>query len=33
MSETDARELLIFVAMLLRFIYEFPEMVPSGNPA
>ncbi len=31
MSETDARELLIFVEMLLRFIYEFPKIVPSGN--
>jgi DNA-directed RNA polymerase subunit RPC12/RpoP len=27
MSEADARDLLIFVEMLLRFIYEFPSMV------
>ncbi len=29
MSENDARELLNFVEMLLRFIYEFPKMVPQ----
>jgi hypothetical protein len=29
MSETDARELLIFIEMLLRFIYEFPKIVAS----
>ena len=27
MSETDAKELLVFTEMLLRFIYEFPSMV------
>ena len=27
MNENDARELLIFVEMLLRFVYEFPKMV------
>ena len=31
MSETDAKELIIFIEMLLRFIYEFPSMVPSPN--
>jgi hypothetical protein len=29
MSENDARELLGFVEMLLRFIYELPKMVPQ----
>jgi hypothetical protein len=28
MTEQDARELIAFVEMLLRFIYEFPSMVP-----
>ncbi len=33
MNENDARELLIFVEMLLRFIYEFPNMIPQpGTP-
>lgn len=29
MTQTDAKDLLGFVEMLLRFIYEFPEMVPK----
>jgi hypothetical protein len=29
MEEADARELLSFLEMLLRFIYEFPNMVPQ----
>lgn len=29
MTEADARELISFIEMLLRFIYEFPSMVPS----
>ena len=29
MTEGDAKELLIFIEMLLRFIYEFPAMVPA----
>ncbi len=29
MREGDARELLGFLEMLLRFIYEFPKMVPA----
>ena len=29
MVEQDARELVTFVEMLLRFIYEFPKMVPA----
>ena len=29
MSETDAKELMSFTEMLLRFIYEFPSMIPQ----
>lgn len=29
MGENDAKELLGFVEMLLRFIYEFPNMIPK----
>jgi hypothetical protein len=29
MNANDARELLIFVEMLLRFVYEFPSMIPT----
>jgi hypothetical protein len=29
MEEADAQELLSFLEMLLRFIYEFPNMVPQ----
>ena len=29
MNQTDARELLTFLEMLLRFIYEFPAMIPD----
>lgn len=29
MTEADAKELISFIEMLLRFIYEFPSMVPS----
>jgi hypothetical protein len=31
MGENDAIALIAFVEMLLRFIYEFPNMVPSTN--
>ena len=32
MNNEDATALISFVEMLLRFIYEFPELVPnSGN--
>ena len=31
MKEQDARELVTFVEMLLRFIYEFPKMVPAAD--
>ncbi len=30
MSETDAKELIVFVEMLLKFIYEFPMMIPQA---
>jgi hypothetical protein len=30
MSEDDARDLLVFIEMLLKFIYEFPSMVPAN---
>ena len=33
MTESDAKALIIFVEMLLRFIYEFPNMVPVEVPA
>ena len=29
MSEQDAKDLIAFIEMLLRFIYEFPSMVPT----
>ena len=33
MTESDARELLVFTEMLLKFIYEFPSMVsPPPSP-
>lgn len=32
MGEGDARDLISFVEMLLRFIYEFPAMVPVPTP-
>ena len=30
MTEADSGALITFVEMLLRFIYEFPGMVPTG---
>jgi hypothetical protein len=30
MSDTDAKELVRFVEMLLRFIYEFPNLIPKA---
>jgi hypothetical protein len=30
MSKDDAQELISFVEMLLKFIYEFPSRVPPG---
>jgi Domain of unknown function (DUF4145) len=32
MRPEDAKELLGFVEMLLRFIYEFPNLIPKGSP-
>jgi hypothetical protein len=29
MTRPDAEELLVFIEMLLKFIYEFPSRVPS----
>lgn len=29
MNQKDATELLIFIEMLLKFIHEFPSMVPT----
>ena len=29
MSDIDAKDLLGFIEMLLRFIYEFPKMIPQ----
>jgi Domain of unknown function (DUF4145) len=31
MGEKEARELLAFIEMLLRFVYEFPKMVGEGS--
>jgi hypothetical protein len=31
MNEQDARELISFIEMLLRFIYEFPSLVPTAS--
>lgn len=31
MTEIDAKELLTFVEMLLRFVHEFPNMIPEPN--
>jgi hypothetical protein len=31
MGKDDAKELLIFLEMLLRFIYEFPSMIPDES--
>jgi hypothetical protein len=33
MSEKDAKELVIFVEMLLKFIYEFPNLIPKEPTA
>lgn len=31
MQEEDARDLITFIEMLLRFVYEFPSMIPSSG--
>jgi len=32
MPQTDTDELITFIEMLLKFIYEFPGRIPSGTP-
>ena len=32
MNRDDAKDIILFIEMLLKFIYEFPSMVPRGNP-
>jgi hypothetical protein len=32
MSQTDATELVSFIEMLLKFMYEFPNKIPSPSP-
>lgn len=32
MSDVEAAELLAFLEMLLKFIYEFPAKIPAGSP-
>lgn len=32
MSKTDADELVLFIEMLLKFIYEFPNKIPTTAP-
>ena len=32
MSKTDADELILFIEMLLKFMYEFPNKVPAPTP-
>ena len=32
MNEQEAQDLITFVEMLLKFIYEFPNMVPAPKP-
>ncbi len=31
MTSNDAQEILVFTEMLLKFIYEFPAMIPSAS--
>lgn len=33
MTATDSEELISFIEMLLKFIYEFPARVPASSPA
>ncbi len=33
MNNDDARDLIVFTEMLLKFNYEFPKMVPTEDPA
>lgn len=32
MSKSDADELILFIEMLLKFIYEFPNKIPVASP-
>jgi len=32
MKDKDAKELIIFIEMLLKFIYEFPNLIPQQQP-
>lgn len=32
MNASDSKELLLFLEMLLRFIFEFPKLVPASTP-
>jgi hypothetical protein len=32
MSKTDADELVLFLEMLLKFMYEFPNKIPAQTP-
>ena len=32
MSKSDADELILFIEMLLKFIYEFPNKIPAPIP-
>jgi hypothetical protein len=32
MSKTDADELIMFIEMLLKFMYEFPNKIPAPSP-
>ena len=31
MEQQDAKEFVVFVEMLLRFIHEFPSMIPQSE--
>ena len=33
MNDADAKALILFVEMLLKFIYEFPSLVPASSLA
>ena len=33
MSQDDANELVLFIEMLLKFIYEFPNRIPVSSSA
>jgi len=32
MSKSDADDLILFIEMLLKFMYEFPNKIPAGTP-